>query len=330
MKETNHEETNHSNHDIARETKIQAEIIEDIITDITDIKALYNKTIQEAEEFLKDNVKALKTYKIKDEKKRELKKCLRRLKERWNDVKRADIQVKTAIDDLIDFKGKDDVRRIIKEDCLKKSENMLMTDYEMIPNMGFLKKYSRNTTGTLVSAYYQRKVFHLLYSFLYLHQCVTSFLFHQADIVCIMESDSSKKDITLNEFISKIFEPELTRAHCAEIIEEQLKIAGITKIPICSILKQLSSWNVYIASNKEKGTKPLPGYEIKRLKSGELFKKWVINTYLPDFRRRHRSIMDPLKYASRGAAAQDMAAEQQYNSDPDKPYKEIDKHLDSK
>lgn len=101
-------------------------------------------------------------------------------------------------------------------------------------------------------------------------------------------------------------------------------MAGIRKIPFCSILKQLSSWNVYIASNKEKGTKPLPDYEIKRLQSEKEFEKWVINTYLPDFRKRHKSKRDPLKYASSGKEAQKKAALQQHEADCDKNDNETD------
>lgn len=321
MNEMDYENKN-SYQEAVSNIEFQAKITKSIISEITIIKASYNKTIQETEDFLNNNIKALRTYKIKDKKKKELKKCLRRLKEYWKEVKRADHQVKEAMDKLLKYRGFEDALSHELEEHNEETKNTIAHNFEMSlfmsPSMSFLRENTNSQSITPVSVFFQMDVFNLLRSFLYLHQSITSFLFHQADIVCIMESDSLKKNITLNEFVSKIFGPKLTREHCAEIIKEKLITAGIRKIPFCSILKQLSSWNVYIESNKEKGTKPLPDYEIKRLQSEKDFGKWVINTYLPDFRKRHKSKRDPLKYARSDKKVLAKAALQQYEANRDK------------
>lgn len=328
MNEMDHKNANKSYKEAVKAIEFQVKITESIISEITIIKASYNKMIQETKDFLNNNIKALRTYKIKDNKKKELKKCLRRLKEYWNEVKKADHQVKEAMDKMLEYRNFEDVLKDGLEKHNEETKTTIMHNFEkslfMRPSMSFLRENTNSQSITPVSVFFQMDVFNLLRSFLFLHQSITSFLFHQADIVCIMESDSLKRNITLNEFVSKIFGPKLTRERCAEIIKEKLIMAGIRKIPFCSILKQLSSWNVYIASNKEKGTKPLPDYEIKRLQSEKEFEKWVINTYLPDFRKRHKSKRDPLKYASSGKEAQKKAALQQHEADCDKNDNETD------
>lgn len=336
MKIKDGKEIESGSQDARRELNENAQHLEYIMNTIANIKELYKKRIKEAEDFLTNNTKTLKQYRIKDEKKRELKKCLRRLRDYWNNVKVFDQQVKKEINGLLEFKHIDEQLFDIDElnspqgSSQERINSTIMPDDYRIRNMGFLDQASKKQAEMSISANYQLLVFQLLESFLKLHYHLMYYLFHQADIVCIIDSDSPKKNITLNECISRILAPKLTREQCSNIIETKLKDAGIEKIPISSILKQLSSWNTYISSNTKKGIKPLSGYEIARLQTEKQFGKWVIEIYLPDYRQRHKIGRNPLNNTAHGDAAQDEAAIRLYKSDPDKFYKKIDREIQSK
>lgn len=206
MNEMDHKNANKSYKEAVKAIEFQVKITESIISEITIIKASYNKMIQETKDFLNNNIKALRTYKIKDNKKKELKKSLRRLKEYWNEVKKADHQVKEAMDKMLEYRNFEDVLKDGLEKHNEETKTTIMHNFEkslfMRPSMSFLRENTNSQSITPVSVFFQMDVFNLLRSFLFLHQSITSFLFHQADIVCIMESDSLKRNITLNEFVS--------------------------------------------------------------------------------------------------------------------------------
>ena len=108
MKIKDGKEIESGSQDARRELNENAQHLEYIMNTIANIKELYKKRIKEAEDFLTNNTKTLKQYRIKDEKKRELKKCLRRLRDYWNNVKFFDQQVKKEINGLLEFKNIDE------------------------------------------------------------------------------------------------------------------------------------------------------------------------------------------------------------------------------
>ena len=124
-----------------------------------------------------------------------------------------------------------------------------------------------------------------------LHKSITFFLFCQADIIKIVEPDSKKWKVSLIEYVSKTFPEELKRRECFNIITNELKNEGINNYSEKYILKQLSNWNVYNPSDKEKNkrqkrTKPLVGYENAKKGSEEDFREWVKDIYLPYYKTR--------------------------------------------
>ena len=161
-----------------------------------------------------------------------------------------------------------------------------------------------------VSALYQFSVYQLLDSLLLLHDEMSLFSRCQADIIWVLGNRSLKK----NQFPTEMIPPKLSREDCWESIAKVLEIDGIQSIPLASILKQLSSWNVYLSSYGKKGTEPIFLYDFYRERPKEDFDGWVKRWYLPEFRKNHPQSIEPEKQRH-GEDALDQAALEQYNSD---------------
>ena len=162
MNEMDHKNANKSYKEAVKAIEFQVKITESIISEITIIKASYNKMIQETKDFLNNNIKALRTYKIKDNKKKELKKCLRRLKEYWNEVKKADHQVKEAMDKMLEYRNFEDVLKDGLEKHNEETKTTIMHNFEkslfMRPSMSFLRENTNSQSITPVSVFFQMDV----------------------------------------------------------------------------------------------------------------------------------------------------------------------------
>ena len=119
---------------------------------------------------------------------------------------------------------------------------------------------------------------------------MASFTFYQYDIIWILETNPEKK-IT---FLTHLLKPQLSREDCFECIKSVLNDNDLP-VPEWSIKKQLSSWNKYLSTLGNKGSKPIYLYDHYRERSEGLFKLWVIDRYLQEFKKHHHRIVEPEK-----------------------------------
>ena len=271
----------------------------EITSTINAVKVLHNNTIKETECFFDNNLKVLNRIKVERTlMEREIKRYRRKLHKLRKDIKNADYDVMKRTNELLDLMKivemylAEQSTTADKKNGSKNLRRISPVDFCPIDNMGFSKRdgYSEDPSGR-ISFLFQVQVFNLIGSLLVLHKNITFSLFCQAEIIKILEPDSNKWKVSLIEYMSKIFPETLKRKKCFEIIKEELENEGIYNYSKDYILKQLSNWNVYNPSDKEKNKKqkrtaPLPGYENARKGSEADFREWVQNIYLLYYKTR--------------------------------------------
>lgn len=106
---------------------------------------------------------------------------------------------------------------------------------------------------------------------------------------------------------------------------KSLEKKGIERIPSYAILRELSSWNVYIDTNGKKGIKPIMLCDFYREKRKKDFEYWVEKRYLPVFNNRQHKTVATEKEAH-GNKALEKAAQLNY-IDVNDTYESIDDSL---
>ena len=271
----------------------QTNRILEITSIIYAVKELHSSTIKEIGCFFENNFKVLNGIKVEGTlMEREIKRYRRKLHKLQKDIKDADYDVMKRTNELLDLMKIVEMYLADKKNGSKFLRRINPIDFCPIDNMGFSKRdgYSEDPSGK-ISFLFQVQVFSLIGSLLNLHKNITFSLFCQAEIIKILEPDPNKWKVSLIEYMSKMFPETLKRKKCFEIIKEELENEGINNYSKDYILKQLSNWNVYNPSDKEKNkkqkrTEPLYGYESARKGSETDFRAWVKTIYLPYYRTR--------------------------------------------
>jgi len=259
---------------------------------INEVKDYHSQLIKRTKRFMDENLEILSTVPQKGPlQKKEIKKYKRNLYKHWKEIECADHEVMKGVNEILNS------RMVIELylDDKKKGKLRLNKQIFMPPldNIGFSKDdgyYSEQPHGK-ISLPFQVEIFTLIKNMLNLHNAIESFLFYQANIINFFDPDSGRKSLDIIHFLIQTHSNKLERKECLKIIKEELEKEGIYNYSESYILKQLSNWNVYNPSDKEKNkkqkrTKPLAGYKYATTGTDISFREWVKNTYLPYYRRR--------------------------------------------
>lgn len=315
--------------ELSEENDYQNEEDNPIVMYIKEKKNLYVKEITRCEDLFIGYKDMITNCNLKGKKYVDAQRILKRLKKYLKEIKAADENVQKSVNDLLDLRAQDEgIMKLQLEtnnscELAQNSNSFDSTDIVDFPQKHTGPKVLR--FNNKVSIIYQEHVYQLVYSLLLLHEAISSFMFHQSDIVWVMEGDSKKKKMTTNEFLTKLFPPRLSRYECLDCIKSVLDKRGIKRIPEYSILRQLSSWNVYIDSNGKKGIPPIMLYDFYRNREKKDFEFWVTTRYWPDFIKRHHKTIATEK-EMHGKKALEKAAHLKY-VDADEIYDSIDADL---
>lgn len=209
------------------QTCYQTEEDNPIVLSIKEKRNLYLNEMKRCEDIFTGCKEMVANCNLKGKKKKEAQQFLRKLKKHLKMIRLADNNVQMAINDLLDLRSQNEgfmkihIENNNQSDCTQKN-----TSFDSISIIDFPKKHTGPKVlrfNNEVSIIYQQHVYQLVYSLLLLHEKISSFVFHQADIVWIVESDSRRKKMTLNEFLTKISPQRLSRNDCLECIEKVLK-----------------------------------------------------------------------------------------------------------
>jgi hypothetical protein len=245
-----------------------------------------------------------KNSKLDFDQKANAKRCLTKLNKRIKGIRKADKIVQQELNGLLDY--------IFMQQMLQKNRP---SDSDSVEIIDFPEKRSRSKLlhpSKMISAIYQLSVYSFLDSLLFLHDEMSSFSWCQADIIWVLGNQSLKK----NQFPTEIIPQKLSRGDCLESIAKVLEKDGIQSIPLSSILKQLSSWNVYLSSYGEKGSMPIFLYDFYRERTKNDFEGWAERRYLPEFKKVHSQSI-ALKKQRHGEAALDQAALEHFTNTAD-------------
>jgi hypothetical protein len=241
--------------------------------------------------FMDSNFEKLDKINIRNKKiKSEINKYKKRLYKCWESVKRSNYNVMEKTNNLLELMKFSELDSAINKYNTTNSKEQ----FDIIHNLGFSKEdgFEEDPSGT-INIVYQVSVFNLISSILELHDSITYFVKHQADIIYLLEPDPQKRNRTINDFYSELFPQELTRKQCFEAIINVFNQEGIVDFSESYIKKQLSNWNVYQPSSprkrKRKKNGPLPGYENAKRSKIDKFEEWVKNTYIPYHRMKNKN-----------------------------------------
>ena len=225
-------------------TSCNFDVNKDIVAETKQARDHYINKIKHMETLFVGFTDITKNGKLDFDQKANAKQCLTKLKKCIKGIREADIHVKKSLNTLLDYKIQDDY-------MLHVLQHNRVDDSDSVEIIDFPEKRSRSKflhPSNKVSALYQFFVYNLLYSLLLLHDEISSFSRYQADIIWVLGNQSFKK----NQFPTEIIPKKLSRGDCLELIAKVLEENGIHPIPLSSILKQLSSWNVYLSSYGKK------------------------------------------------------------------------------
>ena len=310
----------------------QSEEYNPFVSSIKEKREFYTNEIKHVKDIFDGYKNMVNNLSLKGRKKVAAQKCLRNLNRYWKEIMLADVKVQKAVNALLDYKEQGEAIRYlllkfnISLDAFN-GDNLF--DYDPVEIMGLPARDSKSKVLRFynkASSLYQLSVYDLVDSLLSLHQKIMLFMFHQADLVWVMETDSKKKKMTSNEFLAKLLPSVLSRNECLECIENVLKKNGFDPIPSCAILKELSSWNAYISSNGRKGKEPLLFYDFYRHCPKMKFEEWITLRYLPVFEKTHHRTVIP-ENQEHGKKALEKAAMEQ-TTDTDDFYGTIDRDLE--
>lgn len=299
-------------------TSCNFDVNKDIVAETKQARDHYINKIKHMETLFVGFTDITKNGKLDFDQKANAKQCLTKLKKCIKRIREADIHVKKSLNTLLDYKIQDDYK-------LQVLQHNRADDSDSVEIIDFPEKRSRSKVlhpSNKVSALYQFFVYNLLYSLLLSHDEISSFSRYQADIIWVLGNQSFKK----NQFPTEIIPKKLSRGDCLELIAKVLEENGIHPIPLSSILKQLSSWNVYLSSYGKKGTMPILLYDFYRERTKDDFYEWVKRCYLPDFKKSHPQSIEPEKQRH-GEAALDQAALELFTNTADF-YRNIDDEIE--